>query len=467
MLRKSATALAVAVVTALAVPASAATGPYDAGASDPVQDSYYPAHGSAGIDVLHYGLDLSWQPAKKLLTGTATLTIRPTADAKSFQLDLGAPLRVTRLTVDGTPARRTRDGNHLVVARKVVADTDITVQIGYQGTPKPATAPTDRSDFHGLGWHFTKAGAAWAMQEPFGAFTWYPVNDTPSDKALYDVRIHAPKGMVGVSNGTMTSRTTTKIGRTVTTFTNTDPMASYLVTIAIGDYQRHQQTGPHGLPLTYWVPRAHPEYLKPLLSTPAALKWLEGRLGAYPFTSAGVVVIPTSSAMETQTMVTLGGRYYGYGGRSVRETVAHELAHAWYGDTVTPTDWRDLWMNEGFAMYVQARYSAHMGWRSWDDWRREFTQNDQYWRDIYGPPGHYRKQRFGDINVYYCTARMLIRLRSMLGASTFDALLKEWPAEMKNRNKTRGGYVGWVDEKTGKDLTGFFSTWLNSATSPA
>ena len=110
--------------------------------------------------------------------------------------------------------------------------------------------------------------------------------------------------------------------------------------------------------------------------------------------------------METQTLITFGAGNYRYGTREVQQTVAHELAHAWYGDTVTPDDWSDLWMNEGMAMYVEAAYSVARGWRTAAYWDRQFSRSDSLWRRLYGPPGAYHPDQFAQINVYYCAARM-------------------------------------------------------------
>jgi aminopeptidase N len=304
------------------------------------------------------------------------------------------------------------------------------------------------------------------MQEPFGALTWYPVNDHPSDKAMYDVRVSTPGRWVGVSTGRLVRRVH-EGGRTRTRWTNADPMASYLMTLAVGPYRVFRQRGPHDLPLTYWVPRSRPQLVRPLLRTPKALRWLESRLGPYPFDRAGVVVVPgTGSAMETQTLVTFGAGRYRDDAFSVRETMVHELAHQWYGDAVTPRDWRDLWLNEGMATYLDARWAVDQGRGTWRGHVRSWASQDQLLRDVYGPPGDFLRDEFASNNVYYCTALMWERLRLRLGDGTFDRLVRAWPQQHRNTNQTRRSYVAWIEAETGEELTSFFRRWLTSSTSP-
>ena len=446
--------------------AAAPATPYPAAVSHPVEDSKYPTKGDPGIDTLHYGLDLTWLRQTRVLDGTATIVLRATHAADRFKLDLGAPLEVTALTVGGTDADFTHVGKTLQVNRHVARGSVHSVKVTYRGTPKPARAPTSRPDVPDVGWHTNKDGQVWAMQEPFGAFTWYPSNDQPSDKALYDVRIDVPAPWIGVSNGEMTGRSTAN-GRTVTTFHNHAPMSSYLLTIAIGPYKHEHQTGPHGLPIDYWVPSGHPGLMKPLRQTPAAIRWLEGRLGRYPFDRAGVVVTPSDSAMETQTMVTLGRANYQFGNRYIRQTMVHELAHSWYGDTVTPRDWRDLWMNEGMASYVDTRWAVDKGYTTWGKWQRQWRRDDQSERSRYGPPGDYKRGEFGSINVYYCTALMLDRLRIKIGTREFNRLVRAWPQTHRNSNQTRSSFVSWWENRSGKELSAFFHLWLMSRKSPA
>jgi aminopeptidase N len=435
--------------------------------STPVEDPYYPSHGDPGVDALHYGLDLRWSRATRVLHGTARITLRVTSDTDRVTLDLGKPLTVAAVSLDGAGVSWTRSGNHLLVdTPPLVAGTRHHLTVVYHGTPHPVTAPTSRSDLPYVGWHTTGTGAVWTMQEPFGAFTWYPVNDQPSDKAFYDARIDVPGDWVGIFNGRLVHRRTTA-GRTVTLWHLGSPAASYLTTIAIGDYRGYRDTGPHGLPIRYWVHRGDTSTLSELRRTPGMIRWLERRLGPYPFSRIGTVVVPSLSGMETQTLVTMGGKLLrDYPPREFRSDLLHEYAHQWYGDTVTPDNWPDLWLNESFAMYTQFRWEVSQGWRTMADVRDELDSLDAQLRAEDGPPGAYFPQDFADTCVYYCGARMLDRLRSKLGAATFDSAWRAWPQRHRWASVDRGDYISWLDYRTGRSLDSFFTTWLTSPTSP-
>ncbi len=448
-----------------AAPASFAAPPYAAARSTPVEDPYYPAHGDPGVDTLHYGLDLRWAPRTRVLSGTAKIALRVTRATSSVQLDLGAPLRVLRVTLDGRRARFTHPGNVVRVHRKGLhADSRHRLVITYRGTPRPVHAPTTRSDFERLGWTIRPNGTVWTMQEPFGAFTWYPVNDQPSDKAYYDFRIDVPARWVGIANGRMVNRHTVK-GRTVTRWHLASPAASYLTTIAIGDYRRFADTGPHGLPLTYWLPKGSPaSWLRILRRMPHMLRWLEAELGPYPFDRAGAVVVPSRSAMETQTLVTMGSGAFTRSDRVA--VVLHELAHQWYGDTVTPTTWKDLWLNEAFAMYIQARWESEHGGTRMARWVDYWTSNDQAYRDSDGPPGAWRRDRFGETCVYYCGALVLHKLRHRIGPETFNRALRAWPQRHRSGNASRASYIRWLGRFSHRHVGPWLNHVLDARNSP-
>ena len=171
------------------------------------RDTTYPAHGGTVVDALHYGLKLRWAPATKTLTGHETLTFRAARSATRFSVELLNSLAVSSARVNGTSTIPTHSNDHLTFHVPVQRGSRYVLRLTYAGVPHPVPAPTHRSDFSTLGFTPMPDGSAWTMQEPFGAYTWYAVNDTPADKAYYDFTVAAPSGMVGVANGALRSRT--------------------------------------------------------------------------------------------------------------------------------------------------------------------------------------------------------------------------------------------------------------------
>ena len=465
--------VAALVACCLVLPPASATrsgpAPSDPAVSQVREDSYYPAIGDPSVDVLHYDLVLDWDDVDRVLTGTATLTFRSPRDQAAVRLDLDSHLSVDALTLDGTAVEFTHPGKNLLVDSGALArGSRHTLVVMYAGKPVPYDFPGSRSDIPGLGWTSTRTGEVWSMQEPYGAFTWYPSNDQPSDKATYDLTITTRDDWVGVSNGELSSNTVSDVDgveRRTTHFRMRSPAASYLVTIAIGPYRRYTDTGPHDLPITYWVRPSDRDLLPLLRKTPDMLRWLERVLGPYPFDRAGTVVVPSDSAMETQTLVTMGAGL-GRDETLFTKDLLHEYGHQWYGDTVTPDDWKHLWLNESFTMYVQIRWEIAHGIRSAAEWHAILEQYDQQYRTTGGPPGSYARSEFGSGSVYYCGARMLFRLRDRLGAATFDRLLRTWPQRHRFGSADRDDWIRYAENLTDTKLRGFVDRWLDAKTSP-
>ncbi len=430
--------------------------------SEPVEDSVYPEIGDPSVDALHYDLDLAWDPEARVLTGEEELTFRATATAEQFQLDLGEPLEVSEVTLDDEPVDFEHDGKDLVVLAPVVADERHVLGIDYAGTPEPVAAPTTRSDFNETGFTITETGETWTMQEPLGAFTWYAVNDQPADKALYDFELSVPTPWVGIANGELTGRED-EDGLTTTTWHLAEPAASYLTTVAFGDFEMTEDVSSSGVPITYWVQPDAPAFvMKGLRTTPAAIDWLEERLGPYPFDTFGTLVVDSDSGMETQTMVTLGDNDY----TTSPAVVLHELAHQWYGNTVTPDDWRDVWMNEGMAMYLQGMWQAEQDGMQVGALMNQWARFEDEERAIAGPPAAYDPQAFGSSNIYYGPALMWHELRRRIGSTEFFRIMRAWPEEHTNGNAGRDDYLPWLEEQTGEELTSFFDAWLLGEETP-
>ncbi|MDF1604267.1 M1 family metallopeptidase [Nocardioides sp. YIM 152315] len=442
-------------------PAASPTPERDLGVSTPVEDRVYPDVGDPGVDALSYDLDLTWDPATSTLEAQEEIRLRSTRAADHLQLDLDDDLHVARVTVDGRPAAFDHDGKDLVVAHRVRADDRYTLVVDYAGTPRPVPAPTKRQDFDTTGWTTTPDGEVWTMQEPYGAYSWYAVNDQPSDKALYSFRISVPSPWVGVANGRLLSRAE-RNGSTVTRWALDEPASSYLVTIAIGDLVMTEDRSASGVPMTYWTPRGRADLLERVRLAPAGLGWLEERLGAFPFSSLGFLVVESKSGMETQTMITLGDTRYA----TSPEVLVHEMAHQWYGDQVTPVDWRDVWMNEGMAMFLQATWQDQLQDQPIEQTMDYWAELDAQLREDYGPPANYDADAFGGSNVYTSPALMWDELRKRIGDDLFWRLVRDWPAAHDNGNADYDDITAWWSEQSGEDLSGLFDDWLLGETTP-
>ncbi|MGI8614799.1 MAG: M1 family metallopeptidase [Nocardioidaceae bacterium] len=433
--------------------------------SQPVDDPYFPQHGEPYLDTLHYDLNLSWHAAAATLDGTVQIVFRVTEPRRQVQLDLGAPLAVSATTLDGHPVSSRHPGDALVVRTGALGPGRLhKLSITYAGSPEPTAFPGSRTDIDALGWTTQPDGSVWAMQEPFGAFTWYPVNDQPSDKAFYDATISSDNGFTNVFNGQLLSTSTS--GETTTSSWHLDqPAASYLVTIAIGSYAPTSATGPAGVPVTYWTQPGDTtmDYLD---ESPQMLAWLSHLLGPYPFASAGVVVVPARSAMETQTLVTFSDAITSPGGDFLRPDLLHEFAHQWLGDSVTTDNWPDLWLNEGLTMYVQLLWEDDQGLQGYTSTIAEWAAEDNADRARYGPPGAYHPDEFASRNVYLSGAVMLDRIRQRVGDAAFFAALRGWPQRHANASADRTDFARWWSQRTGVDLTHFINAWLISPTTP-
>lgn len=439
---------------------------WTAGRSTPVAEPTYPTRGTADLDTIHYGLDLKWEPTSKVFSGTATVHLRATRDLPRLTLDFSCSYEITEAAVNGKRVTASTSADHRVALDQAVQkDAPVVVKISYRGTPQPVKAPSKRDDVPLLGLRPDGDGELWTMQEPFGALTWYPVNELPSDKALYDISITAPAGWAGVASGTQVATT----GQT-NRFTTTDPVASYLTTLAVGRFTKDTGTGPRGLPLSYWhhgTVRPEADELASMRKSPAFITWLEAKFGPYPFPSAGAVIVSSDSAMETQQMITMRPRGESdTDGRRFEATLVHEYAHHWFGDTVTPKTWKDLWLNEGWATYAQYLYTAERDGTPDAILDRDLATIDREGRGESGPPGSPRADDFAGPSVYGAAANMLRQIHNKVGDEAFFTMARGWVQQHKNSSADRSMFIAHVNRSTGQDLTAMINTWLDSPTTP-
>ncbi|MER5884809.1 M1 family metallopeptidase [Streptomyces sp. NPDC001941] len=453
---------ALAASLLLAIPASAAD--YTPGAPG-IGDPYYPASGNGGYDVSHYDLRLKYQPKTDLLEGTATLIATTRQNLSRFNLDFG--LAVSEIRVNGKPAKFAKSGDHeleVTPAAPLAAGKAVSVVVKYAGKP------SELKIGGWTAWHRTPDGGV-AAQEPDSAVWWFPSNDHPLDKATFDVSVSVPDGTQAVSNGVLASQTS-KLGWTRYNWRSGKPQATYLATLAVGKFDITTDTTANGLP----VVNAYSKDLganagsarASVERTTEVAEWLESVYGPYPFDALGGYVpnVTAGFALETQTRPFYGPGQFRNGANV--SVVVHELAHQWYGDSVSVDGWKDIWINEGFARYSQWLWSEKEG----EGTAQELADyvydthpaDDAFWTVKPGDPGP--DDQF-DIAVYDRGALAVQALRNTVGEKSFFKILKGWPQEHAYGNATVGDFVKYAEKVSKKPLAALFDTWLYQPVKPS
>ncbi|WP_445024082.1 M1 family metallopeptidase [Streptomyces sp. SAS_270] len=468
MPRSSAAApFAVSLTLCLGLAACGGGGVHGTPGAAGVRDPYFPKAGNGGYDVTHYTLALAYDPEAHKLTGTAEITARATQDLSAFDLDLKG-LDVGGVTVEGRGARWNRSGQELTVRPHEDLDKGETFRttVRYSGRP-PTITDADGSK---EGWLPTADGAV-GLGEPTGSMAWFPGNNHPSDKATYDIAVTVPKGLTAVSNGEPAGESTKK-GRTTFRWHTAEPMASYVATVAIGRYKVSRSATKDGLPLYVAVdPTQVKASAKVLAKIPEILAWEKYNFGAYPFTSAGAIVDRPDDAgyaLETQN------RPF-FPGAPDTGTLVHELAHQWYGDSVTPKSWRDMWLSEGFATYAEWLWQEDHDGDTADEIFNSLYKGDYYdakedneaiWAFPPGKPSG--AAHISDPPVYDRGAMVLHKIRETVGDARFYDIIQGWAAAHRHGNADTADFTAYVEKTApGKDFTKIWDDWLYGEGKPS
>jgi aminopeptidase N len=452
------------ILTGTATPALAAPVPGAPGVGDP----YFPDYGNGGYDVSHYDIRLRYHPQTDLLTGTTTILATATSDLSSFNLDF--LLDVTAVRVNGRLATSARTGDHELVVtppRTVTKGQNLTIVVQYAGVPSSKVGAGYTA------WTRTPDGAL-AVGQPEIAWWWFPSNDHPTDKATFDISVAVPDGVEVLSNGVMPRQPVREtLGVTRWSWRSTQPMATYLAFIAIGQYDIRTDTAPNGQPVinaySTLLPAPLADAAKASIErTAEVVDWAETHFGPYPFEAQGGVVAPPNTlgfALENQTRPVYSSGFFTRG--SNMSVVVHEQAHEWFGDSVAVAGWKDIWLNEGFASYAEWLWSDAQGEGTaqeiFDFLYASYPADSPFWTVRPGDPG---APNIFDGAVYDRGAMTLHQLRLAIGDEDFFALVKQWAAAKKNGNATTAEFVALAEQVSGEQLDDLFTTWLFTPSRP-
>ena len=447
---------------------SAAPAPPVAGSAG-LGDPYFPLEGDGGYDVTAYDIHLRYDPSSDRVQGHITITARASESLSRFDLDLRLP--ASAVTVNDQPAQLYEEGGkvHVSPVVPVLAGAPMTVQVDYAGVPSAIPGGPEAPS----PWVRTPDGAV-AVGEPEIAPWWYPCNDHPSDKATFTVTMIVPDGLQVISNGALLGGPEPAgPGLVAWRWQESQPMATYLAFVAIGHYTLVRQDTRFGLYLAAYDQNLPPQIADAARTsveqTPQIIDFLSGIFGPYPFHQLGGVVpeAPTLGfALENQTRPVYGEGFFATGPDVT--VVVHELAHQWFGDSVSVQHWSDIWLNEGFATYAQWLYDErHGGPSAQQHAAQEYAShpsNDAFWQIPPGNPG--AKAVLAD-PVYTRGAMALQALRKAVGDQNFFATLRAWATDRAGGNGSVPDFLATVKRVTGKNVDDLAQTWLFAHTRPA
>jgi aminopeptidase N len=418
-------------------------------------DSYLPRHGNGGYRVLHYDLDLDYRVLSNRLAGRATITAVAVQSLSRFTLDLGR-FRIQDVRVDGRPARFAHRPDKLQVTpeRPVFAGDTFRVDIRYAGKPVPISGR-----WGDIGWDELTDGALVASQ-PIGSPSWFPCNDHPSDKAAFRVAVTTSSAYAVLVTGDLVSRRR-GAGSTTWVYERVEPTAPYLMSVQIGRYVLVDLAAGTVVQRAAIPPALRAAFAHDFGRHGQIMEALQRLCGPYPFREYVVVVADDEldDPVEAQGMAVFG-RNHVDGRRTHERLVVHELAHQWFGNCLTVADWRHIWLNEGFATYVEWLWSGVCGDLPTDalaaQWHARVAARP---RDVVvADPGI---DRMFDPLVYKRGALTLHAVRKTIGDESFFAMLRAWVTEHRHATVTTEQFRAHAQRFAREPLDELFAAWLD------
>jgi aminopeptidase N len=421
------------------------------------------------VDIQHIALVLDVDPAKRTVSGTATLRAMVIAPAtKVVELD-AVELLIEKVTAGGKPAAFRHDGKRLRVElpNALATGAELTLAIDYKGAPRRGLYFVGPDDGYPK-----KPLQVWTQGQDEDSRYWFPCFDAPSEKATTEVKVTVPASMFALSNGILVSDKTSSSTRTLHWRLDV-PHSCYLITLAVGDFGT-VETKWHDTPVVYYAERGREEAAERTLArTPQMLELFSQKFGVpYPYPRYAQVFVAdfifggmenTSATTLTDSVLMDERAAIDY---DIDALVAHELAHQWFGDLVTCRDWGEGWLNEGFATYSEYIWREHHEGRDaadleLEEWAEQYLGEDagRYRRTIatklYDEPID-----IFDHHLYEKGGRVLHMLRHVLGDELFYKSLAHYLDKHRHGLVESRDLARAVEDATGKVVDWFFSQWV-------
>ena len=415
-------------------------------------------------DALQYDVGLYIRHDEGTLEGSVVMHFAVLADTLD-ELDLHLrDFDIGTVEVDGIEMPHEREQDLLLVDlaghEPAAGDTSF-LEIDYWGVP-----PTD----NGLGM-FISGNMAYTSSDPWGTRNWIACYDEPFDKALWNLSARVDDAYSVLANGLLDHVEGHDDGTHTWHYEHDFPMSSYLVSVVAGDLAVLEESW-QDLDFTWMVYPSHVDEAQLCFSRVGQMfDCFTGYWGDYPFETYSMGeagIYGGLGAMEHQTCSTIGHAIVA-GGLAYESVIAHELSHMWWGDALTPVDFRHVWLNEGWATYAEALYYQHLAGGDWQAFLEYLDAIQQYYLSwdieylpIYDPP---LSQLF-NVSQYEKGASVIHMLRYLLGDAQFEAAQLQWYEDFAYGTVDTWDYQTVMEEASGLDLEWFFEQWIFSGGYP-
>ena len=432
-------------------------------------------------DLTYYHLKVQVDPEKRYISGENTIKYTVLSANQTMQIDLQAPLKMTKVTQDGKELAVLHDGNaHFVTLTKqqVIGNTE-SIIVQYEGNPKEAIrAPWDggfswKKDANGK--HFIATSC-----QGLGASVWWPCKDHMYDEVeSMRISVTVPSHLMDVSNGRLESVENHGETTTYNWFVN-NPINNYGVNVNIGDYTHFSEVfdGEKGpLSMDYYVLKDHLQKAKKQFTdAPKMMKAFEHWFGAYPFYEDGFKLVEVPYlGMEHQSSVTYGNEFkQGYLGRDLSGTgwglkfdfiIIHESGHEWFANNITDIDAADMWIHESFTNYSESLFlDYYYGKKAASEYVIGLRKTIANTSPIIGK---YNVNKSGSSDMYNKGGNMLHTLRQLIdNDEKWRLILRKMNADFYHQTVTTKQIEDFLSKETGFNLNPFFNQYLRTIKIP-